>query len=266
MEYKPLVSIVTIVYNGEMHLEQTIQSVLQQTYPHIEYVIIDGGSKDQSVSIIKKYSDRLAYWTSEKDKGISDAFNKGIVKTTGDIIGLINADDWFELDTVEKVVKAIQGYDIAYGDLRYWKNGVKNMTVEGNHHYLINQMTLNHPTVFVKRHCYEQTGLFDLHTRYAMDYDLLLRMKLKGYKFTRVPSVLANMRWEGISDRQWLKACRELMEIKNKYMPDRRLRNRLYFWKQVLSISAGKFLQQRNLGRIVRFYRSRLSPVKKEYN
>ena len=101
---KPLVSIVTIVYNGEKHLEQTIQSVLNQTYSNIEYIIIDGGSKDNTINIIEKYSDRLAYWISEKDNGISDAFNKGIAKSTGEIVGLINADDWYDFDAIKHVV------------------------------------------------------------------------------------------------------------------------------------------------------------------
>jgi glycosyltransferase involved in cell wall biosynthesis len=263
--YQPLVSIVTIVYNGEQYLEQTIQSVLQQTYPAIEYIIIDGGSKDGSVGIIKKYEGRLAYWTSEKDKGVSDAFNKGITQAKGEIIGLINADDWYEAKTVERVVKAIEHSDIAYGDLRLWKNEKPEVIFKGEHTYLQNEMTLNHPTVFIKKKIYLQYGLFDLSYKYAMDYDLLLRLKLKGCSFIHVPDVLANMRWEGISDRQWLKACREVSIIKNKYMPHKKLSTKLYFLKQIFSIAAGKFLQQIHLGKVVRFYRSKLSSVKKKY-
>ena len=105
---QPLVSIITIVFNGGKHLQQTIESVLGQSYSNIEYIIIDGGSKDSSVSIIEKYSAQLAYWTTEPDKGISDAFNKGIKKTKGQIIGIINADDWYEADTVQQVVTAIK--------------------------------------------------------------------------------------------------------------------------------------------------------------
>jgi glycosyltransferase involved in cell wall biosynthesis len=114
VSYQPLVSIVTIVYNGEKHLEQTIRSVLNQTYPKIEYIIIDGGSTDRSPDIIRKYNKSLAYWVSEKDNGVSDAFNKGIAKSTGDIIGLINSDDWYEETTVENVVKSIEDHDVVY--------------------------------------------------------------------------------------------------------------------------------------------------------
>src|SRR6478736_3483755 len=99
----PLITIITIVYNGEKHLEQTIRNVLDQNYDHLQYIIIDGGSTDQSVEIIKKYEKKLHYWISEKDKGISDAFNKGIAKATGEIIGIINADDWYESGALERV-------------------------------------------------------------------------------------------------------------------------------------------------------------------
>src|SRR5690242_19312818 len=93
---KPLVSIITIVYNGETYLEQAINSVLQQSYPHIEYIVIDGGSTDKSVSIIKKYESNIQYWISGRDNGIADAFNKGLAKAKGNVIGFINADDWYE--------------------------------------------------------------------------------------------------------------------------------------------------------------------------
>ena len=162
---QPLVSIITIVYNDEKHLEQTIQSVLNQTYPHTEYIIIDGGSTDNTVSIIKKYSDRLAYWISERDGGISDAFNKGISKVSGEIVGIINADDWYETDAVENVVLSIKNYDVAYGNMMYWKNGERDMVVHGRHDYLKHEMTLNHPTVFVKKYCYEQYGVFNNNVR-----------------------------------------------------------------------------------------------------
>src|SRR5258705_5340519 len=104
MEYTPLVSIITIVYNGEKYIEDSIRSVINQSYKNIEYIIIDGGSSDNTVSIIKKYEKQIAFWISEKDKGISDAFNKGIAKATGEIIGILNSDDWYERDTVAKAV------------------------------------------------------------------------------------------------------------------------------------------------------------------
>ncbi|HEX5026205.1 MAG TPA: glycosyltransferase family 2 protein, partial [Agriterribacter sp.] len=122
MEELPLVSIITIVYNGEKFIEKCIQSVLDQSYPNIEYIVIDGGSSDHTVDIIERYTASIKHWISEKDKGISDAFNKGLKRATGEIVGMINADDWYEPNTVEKIVQEIDDFDIVYGDLRLWKN------------------------------------------------------------------------------------------------------------------------------------------------
>ena len=263
---QPLVSIITVVFNGDKYLEQTIKSVLGQTYTNVEYIVIDGGSTDNSVSIIKKYTDQIAYWISEPDGGISAAFNKGIQRATGEIIGLINADDWYENDTVEKVVAAMENYDVVYGNLALWRKEKQEVIFTGNHHYLTKEMTINHPTVFVRRQCYLQHGLFDLRYKYAMDYDFLLRLFVNGCSFTYIPSVLANMRWEGLSDRQWYKACKEVLEIKNKFFPDKTFNNKIHFAKQVAAIRIGKVLQNLHLSKLVHFYRNRLSRVKKIYN
>lgn len=117
---EPLVSIITVVFNGEKYLEQTILSVLNQTYSNIEYIIIDGGSSDATLDIINKYTDKIDYWVSEPDSGIYDAMNKGISLATGQLIGIINSDDWYELDAVEEIVRAYKdGSTIIYGFMRH---------------------------------------------------------------------------------------------------------------------------------------------------
>ena len=263
---QPLVSIITIVYNGERYLEQTIRSVLDQTYRNIEYYIVDGGSTDQSVEIIRKYEPFLAGWISEPDKGISDAFNKGIAATRGGIIGLINADDWYEKDCVEKVVARLGHHHIVYGDIRYWKNGARLFVQEGNHELLKKEMTVNHPAVFVSRNCYEEQGGFDVQLRCAMDYDLLLRLYVKGYSFVHLPAVLANMRWQGLSDSMWKKGCRETLNIKNNYLPLRRAAHHRYYYRHLLAIGFPKLLENIGLGFIPRIYRSLLSRQKKTFS
>ena len=127
----PVISIITIVFNGEKYLDQTIRSVLDQKYPSIQYIIIDGGSTDTSINIIKKYEKDLYFWISEKDNGISDAFNKGIARATGDIIGIINADDWYEPKTFERVAQQMDDADICFGDVQFWKNGEKEFIQKG---------------------------------------------------------------------------------------------------------------------------------------
>jgi glycosyltransferase involved in cell wall biosynthesis len=265
MNDQPLVSIITIVYNGEKHLEQTIESVLGQSYKPIEYIVVDGGSTDNSLHIIKKYENRLGNWISEKDRGISDAFNKGLKMTRGEIIGIINADDWYEPLAVEKAVEYINGADIVYGDLRLLKDGKTDFILKGDDKFLENEMTINHPTVFVRKHCYYRYGTFDEEFKCAMDYDLLIRFRMGGCRFVHIPEILANMRWDGVSDARWMLGCRETLVIKNKYFPERKLQNRLYFFKHVLAIALAKFMTKMKLDVLTRAYRSRISRVKKIY-
>ncbi|HVT85375.1 MAG TPA: glycosyltransferase family 2 protein [Chitinophagaceae bacterium] len=261
----PVISVITVVFNGEKHLEQTIRSVLDQTYSNIQYIIIDGGSTDNSLNIIKKYEKDIYYWVSEKDKGISDAFNKGIARATGDVIGIINSDDWFEPLAFERVAAQIGDADICYGDIQLWKNGRKELIQKGNLQLLNREMTIHHATVFVKRKIYETYGCFDLQYRCAMDYDLLLRFKVKNCRFAYIPEVLSNMRWGGFSDEFWKIGCRETLDIKNKYLPEKRLSNRLYYFKHLAAIRMAKTLSHLNLEFITRIYR-KLSPIKKIYN
>jgi glycosyltransferase involved in cell wall biosynthesis len=190
----PVITIITIVYNGEKHLEQTIRSVFDQNYDHLQYIIIDGGSTDRSVEIIKKYEKKLHYWISEKDKGISDAFNKGIAKATGEIIGIINADDWYESGALERVAREMGDADICFGDIQLWKNERKELIQKANFKLLNREMTINHPTVFVKKNVYETYGGFNLHYRCAMDYELMLRLKVAKCQFKYLPYTIANMR------------------------------------------------------------------------
>ena len=265
MSSGPLVSIITIVYNREEHIADTIRSVAGQTYPDIEYIIVDGGSTDNTLSIIRSFDTAVTTLISEKDDGISDAFNKGIRIARGTIIGLINADDWYAPDAVEKVVGIMEGYDVAYGDLQLWKNDHTDFIVKGDHRYLGAEMTINHPTVFVRRDCYERYGLFAVRYRCAMDYDLLLRLFVEGCRFVHVPAVLANMRWGGMSDVRWRLGCRETMLIKDNYFPGRKLRHRLYYYKQIVAIAVPRWLGWTGLNFIVRFYRSKFARVRKIY-
>lgn len=225
-----LVSLITIVYNGEKHLEKTILSVIHQTYPNIEYIIIDGGSTDNSVSIIRKYENKLAYWVSEPDKGISDALNKGIKKAKGEIIGFINADDCLEPDAVENVMKAYSPGMIIYGNVCFWENNIKVRTTKSDHTRLKEGMTLAHPAVYVPKALYEQFGNFDTKFKIAMDYDLLLRFYMNKAAFKKIDRVLVNMNLGGISDKNWLAAIKEELNSKNRYF--NRVVNLYHFVKQ----------------------------------
>lgn len=261
----PLVSIITIVYNGGKYIENAIRSVMQQTYGPIEYIIIDGGSTDTTLSIIKRYDSFINHWISEKDAGISDAFNKGLRLVKGEIIGILNADDWYEPGTVEKAVNRMVDCDVVYGDMRLWKGGKMDFLLKANHSLLEREMTINHPTVFVRRSCYDRFGFFDTHYKCAMDYDMILRFAVNGCRFGYIPELLTNMSWEGFSDTRWLLGCRETLAIKNKYLPNRKWRNQIYFYRHVAAISIPKFMIWIGLERVVRIYRSLFSRQQKVY-
>lgn len=218
MHSGPKISVITVVYNSKAYLEQAMLSVLNQGYDNLEYIIIDGGSTDGSLEVIRQYANRLAYWVSEKDKGISDAFNKGIAQATGDWIGILNADDFYQPDTLATVaqIDQVEGneVDVIHGNQQYWvKNAdgqwVKDYVFTARQELLPKEMTLNHPTTFVRRQVYEQFGMFRTDLRYAMDYELLLRFYLKGARFYYHNAVLANMRYDGASDQNWPKAYHE---------------------------------------------------------
>ena len=261
----PLVSIITIVYNGEKNIEKTIKSVINQTYPNVEYIIIDGGSTDNTINIINKYRHEIDLIISETDNGISDAFNKGLRRVSGEIIGIINADDWYDKDTIEKVVRNIKDVDIVYGDLRLWKKDKIDFVLKGDHKHLEQEMTINHPTVFVRKKWYDQFGFFDEAYKCAMDYDIMLRFKVNNCLFGYIPEVLANMRWGGFSDKKWMQGCRETLIIKNKYLPHNKLRNRLYFYKHFMGIALPRLLIKLRFNFLIKVYRTRFAKLKKIY-
>lgn len=263
---EPLVSIITIAYNSAANIEATIKSVLAQTYPHIEYIIIDGGSTDGTADIIRRFLHHIKYWVSEKDSGISHAFNKGLARASGEIIGILNASDVYLPDAVAIAVNALQSTDIAYGDLRYEKQSRFVYTQKGNHNLLKNEMSVNHPTVFIKSKWYKDFGGFDEHLRCAMDYDLMLRFYLKGAKFANTNKVMAVMSLDGISDSNWLRGCKETLQIKNKYLPQHKWHHVLYFIKHVSAISMSRFLNNVGLGSLLKYYRSRFAGLRKSYD
>ncbi|ADE35626.1 glycosyltransferase family 2 protein [Methanohalophilus mahii] len=209
MGYNPLVSIITVCYNSEKNIRDTIESVLNQSYDNIEYVIVDGGSTDNTINIIKEYEPSFKEkmrWVSEPDEGIYDAMNKGIDLANGEIIGIINSDDWYEICAVEKVVDKFKesDADVVYGDLykvipetseRYIRTGDLS-------HKKISKIRLNHPTLFVKKGIYDKLGVFNTNYPVSADLDLIIRFLYHDVSFVRVPAALANFRLGGISSEK----------------------------------------------------------------
>lgn len=173
------VSIVTIVRNGESHIERTIRSVLAQDHPDIEYIVVDGASTDGTMAVVERYRDRIARVVSEPDRGISDAWNKGIAMASGEVIGLLNAGDEHDPHCISAAVEAIRrGADFVYGDtlLVDEAGGVKRHNIGRFHLWFYSAgFGFYHPSCFATRALYERVGAFDLKLRYAMDSDWICR-------------------------------------------------------------------------------------------
>ncbi len=201
----PKVSIITVVFNGAATLERTIQSVLGQGMQGMEYLILDGGSTDGTLDIIRKYEDQLAFWCSAKDKGIYDAMNKGVALARGEWVGLINADDAYAEGAVAKAMRAAEGnpaINIIHGDiLIHYPNGASKVKHAKRSGFLLKywEMVLNHPSFFVRR-TYYGSHPFDPSFRVSGDHHWTLRAWREDPKqFLYLPEVLAHFTAGGAS-------------------------------------------------------------------
>jgi glycosyltransferase involved in cell wall biosynthesis len=197
----PLISIVTPSYNQAQFLEETLRSVAAQDYPRKEHIVIDGGSTDSSVDIIRRYEPHLRYWVSEPDRGQSHAINKGLRVATGDVLAWLNSDDTYmpgALSRVGALFAAHPGVDLAYGDFLYTDmagRAMRRRRVFSSMSYesLLYHDYLGQPAVFFRRSLLEQVGLLDEALHYCMDWDLFLRM-WRVCRPQHVPQVLATYR------------------------------------------------------------------------
>ena len=205
------ISIITPVYNSQKTIEDCLRSVIGQTYPDIEYVVIDGGSTDGTTEVLRPYRAKIALWVSEPDTGIYSALNKGLSLATGEAVGILHSDDVYAHDrVVEDVVEAFgkSGAESVYGDLKYvdrndpkrvirdWKS---SPFIPGKFRY---GWMPPHPTFFVKKKVFENYGGFNENLRIAADYELMLRFLEKHRVSTHyLPEVLIHMRIGGVSNR-----------------------------------------------------------------
>lgn len=216
------ITLLTPAYNSAATLRDTLESIAAQRYPDLEYILIDGASTDGTADLVTEYGDLATIFRSEPDRGIYDAMNKGLRLATGDVIGILNSDDFYAgPEVLRKVAAAFAdpSVDTLYGDLQYvdalrTERVVRHWRAGGYRRskFLFGWMP-PHPTFFVRRRCYEQFGLFDLDLRSAADYELMLRFLYKERCSAHyLPEVMVKMRTGGQSNaslRHRLRANRE---------------------------------------------------------
>ncbi|MCT7522585.1 glycosyltransferase [Aliarcobacter cryaerophilus] len=215
----PKVTVVTVTYNAKQYLEQTIKSVIEQDYPNIEYIIIDGASTDGTIDIIKKYEKHLSYWISEHDTGIYDAMNKGIDFATGELINFMNAGDSFcEKNTISKVIKEMDiNTDIIAGDIYYIDGNKKTYIKSAKLENKLNYMFCCHQTMFTKANLMKKYK-FNTTFKIVSDYDFALKCAMNDYKFQFVNFAIANYLGGGFYESNRLLAQIENFFIQSKYI------------------------------------------------
>ena len=235
------ISIITASYNSVSTLANAMESVLHQTYTDWEYIIVDGGSTDGTVDLIKKYEPRFGgklKWTSEPDHGIYDAMNKGISRATGDVVGILNSDDYFTSEDVLSVVASVLSdnrLDAVYGDIHFIHDGKPNKVVRyySSRHFRPFWLRFGfmpaHPSFYVRRSVYERHGLFATDYQIAADYDLMVRLLWKERLRTKyIKKDFVTMRTGGMSTKNLrnrilinsedVRACRKYGMYTNRIM------------------------------------------------
>lgn len=215
----PSVSVVTVMLNAAATVERTIRSVQAQSFSDIEHVLVDGGSTDGTLDIVRRLVRPQDCCITEGDHGISDAFNKGVALARGRFIKILNADDWMSRDQIEHAVRALVagGHDFVFGDVAFYDGDQPIFRSVGDSRYqrVIHRRmpAVGHPSMLAARSCFERIGLFDPIYHRAMDYDWLLRLHLAGGRGGYCPDILGHMTHAGVSNREFQETIDEVRRI-----------------------------------------------------
>lgn len=221
------VTVVTVTLNAAATLERTIASVQAQSLlglAHgIEHVVVDGGSTDGTTALLAARLRPQDFWISEPDRGISDAFNKGVALARGRYIQILNADDWLSPGQIARTLATLEreDADFVFGDLIFYEQGRPSFRYRGTPDYPCRigkrMPALNHPTVLAHRRAFERIGLFDLRYRCAMDYDWFLRLHRAGRRGVYDPEIVGHMAHDGVSNTAFQRTIREVRDIAIAY-------------------------------------------------
>jgi len=214
------ISIITVCFNSVETIEDTIQSVLSQTYKNFEYIIIDGGSNDGTIDIILNYKDYISKFISEKDNGIYDAINKGILLSTGDIIGILNSDDCFTNKNIFSYINEtfnISEIDMCWGDVNFYNKKGNIVRKYSSSQFNKNKLRFGlmpaHPTFYCRKQIFEISGYYRTDLKIASDFELILRFVNKGYKYSYLPLTMVDMKIGGISTKGFNSTLTIIKEI-----------------------------------------------------
>jgi len=220
---RPLVTVFTIVLNQKETLSQTIISVLSQSYPNIEYLIVDGASTDGTLEVIKQFDDKIDLWISEPDYGTSDANNKAISLAAGDFIFWLPADDWIDPNFIEIAVKALlrTGADFVFGNMAMYAKGELVALIKGDKNYTQSlakgNPRFNYPCMVINKKCFQNFGLLNMSYKYANDYEWLLRCHQHGVKGNYERLLVAHRRTGGFGERYLFQSTLEQLKILKQY-------------------------------------------------
>lgn len=236
----PLISVITVTFNAEKYLTETIKSVLNQTYDNIEYIIIDGGSTDKSIEIINNFEDKIDYWISEPDKGAYDAMNKGAKSATGDFIIFMNADDYYyKNNVIEKISKIIEKNNkaaIVYGKVLMLdvENNYKSIRGEKlTISYLEKGKNIPSQAAFLNRKIFLK-NLFDIQYKISADFDFTVKMFLENRKLIFFDIIISVFRLGGISSDH-IPRLKEVKRIIKKRMDKKNYRSflKIYYYERI---------------------------------
>lgn len=217
---KPLVSIITVVFNDGRNIEEVIKNVINQSYPNIEYIIIDGGSTDNTLDIIKKYDDKIDYWVSKKDNGIYDAMNKGVGAATGEWVNFMNAgDSFYHMTTIEDLMDTVPTTaDLVYGDT-YYKENEKLALIKTYHvEDLWMSMICSHQSLFVRTAILKKRP-FNIQYKISSDFDFIYYCYVNKYVFYDANKIIAVHSVDGVSEKNIITRMMERWRIVNSYTP-----------------------------------------------
>lgn len=218
----PKLSVITIVYNNVNDIERTMLSVLNQSYPNIEYVVVDGASNDGTLEVIKKYENRIAKLISEKDNGIYDAMNKGLELATGDYVLFMNSgDEIYELETVEKIFATAPNADIYYGETEMYDENWQNLgrrRHQAPEHFTWESfkygMSISHQAIYIKR---SLTEPYNLQYRYSADIDWIIKIAKKASSIVNTHLYVAKYLVGGMSKKKHRESLKERFQILSHY-------------------------------------------------